>query len=71
MLERWQQEPTHSFDDIQRFANELWVSLADYEKDIKESIHGHQIIMAMKEYKYMNHIEWIKNKFGFYVELYE
>jgi hypothetical protein len=25
----------------------------------------------MKEYKFMTHLEWIKNKFGFYVELYE
>ena len=61
----------HTRDEVERFANELWFSLADYEKDIKEGAKGHEIILAMKEYKYMSHIEWIKNKFGFYVELYE
>ena len=25
----------------------------------------------MKEYKFLTHLEWIKNKFGFYVDLYE
>ena len=25
----------------------------------------------MKEYKFLTHVEWLKNKFGFYVELYE
>jgi hypothetical protein len=25
----------------------------------------------MKEHKFMMHIEWLKNKFGFYLELYE
>lgn len=71
MLERWSSEPIHTQDEIQRFANELWVSLSEYEKDIKEGIQGHQIIIAIKEHKYMQHVEWIKNKFGFYVELYE
>ncbi len=65
MLDRWSSEPIHTNDEIQKFAHELWVSLAEYEKDIKEGVQGHQMIIAMKEYKYMNHIEWIKNKFGF------
>lgn len=38
---------------------------------MKDSIKGHQIILAMKEYKFLTHLEWIKNKFGFYVDLYE
>ena len=71
LLEKWQLEPTHSTDDISKFATELWISLADYEKKIKESIKGHEIIMAKKDYKYMSTLEWIKNKFGFYVEIYE
>ena len=71
MLERWSREPIHTQDEIQKFANELWVSLDDYEKDMKDSIKGHQIILAMKEYKFLTHLEWIKNKFGFYVDLYE
>ena len=25
----------------------------------------------MKEYKFQSHVDWIKNKFGFYVDLYE
>ena len=41
MLERWSREPIHTQDEIQRFANELWVSLDDYEKDMKDSIKGH------------------------------
>ena len=71
MLEKWSKESIHTHDEIQKFAQELWVSLEEYEKDIKDGVQGHQMILSMKEYKYMNHIEWIKNKFGFYVELYE
>ena len=71
MLDRWSSETIHTNDEIQKFAHELWVSLAEYEKDIKESVQGHQIIIAMKDYKFMNHIEWIKNKFGFQLELYD
>lgn len=71
MLDRWSSEPIHTKDEIQKFAHELWVSLAEYEKDLKEGVQGHQIIIAMKDYKFMNHIEWIKNKFGFQLDLYE
>lgn len=71
MLERWSREPIHTQDEVIKFATELWVSLADYEKDMKESVKGHQIIISIKEHKYMSHIEWIKNKLGFYAELYE
>jgi hypothetical protein len=41
MLERWSREPIHTQDEIQKFANELWVSLDDYEKDMKDSVKGH------------------------------
>jgi hypothetical protein len=41
MLERWSSEPIHTYDEIQKFASELWVSLAEYEKDIKEGVQGH------------------------------
>jgi chromosome segregation ATPase len=71
MLERWSREPVHSQEDLKRFANELWVSLDDYEREMRDQVNGHQIILAIKEHKFMTNIEWLKNKFGFYLELYE
>ncbi len=54
-----------------KFANELWLTVADFEKDLKDSLKGHEIVMAMKDYKYSSHVDWIKNKFGFYIDYYE
>jgi len=71
LLERWQREPVSSQEDIKRFAHELWVSLDDYEREMRDQVHGHQILLTMKEHKFMTHMEWLKNKFGFYLELYE
>ena len=45
--------------------------MEEFEKDLKDSMKGHEIIMQMKEYKYQRHIDWIKNKFGLQIEFYE
>jgi len=34
-------------------------------------LKGHEIILAMKDHKYSTHIDWVKNKFGFYIDFYE
>lgn len=36
MLEKWDREERHSTEDIFKFATELWMTLAEYEKDLKE-----------------------------------
>ena len=71
LLDRWSRDEPHTQEDIIKFASELWMTLAEYEKDLKESVKGHEIILAMKEYKYSTHLDWIKNKLGFYMDLYE
>jgi len=58
-------------EDLVKFANELWLTVTEFEKDLKESLKGHEIVLAMKDYKYSSHVDWIKNKFGFYIDYYE
>ncbi|CDW90671.1 UNKNOWN [Stylonychia lemnae] len=71
LLDRWSKEDLKTEDEIQKFAGELWVTVSEFEKDLKESLKGHEIILAMKDHKYTTHIDWIKNKFGFYIDYYE
>lgn len=71
LLDKWQKEELSTDEDLIKFASELWVTVADFEKDLKDSLKGHEILMAIKEYKYSSHVDWIKNKFGFYIDYYE
>jgi hypothetical protein len=71
MLERWSREPVHTQKDIMKFAHELWVSLDDYEREMRDQVQGHQILLAMKEHQFSTHTSWLKNKFGFYLEVYD
>lgn len=71
LLERWSREDVMTDEGLAKFAGELWMTVAEFEKDLKESLKGHEIILSMKEYKFSSHIDWIKNKFGFYIDYYE
>jgi hypothetical protein len=63
-LERWSNEDIITDDDMLKFANELWLTVEEFEKDLKDSLKGHEIVLSMKEHKYHSHTEWIKNKFS-------
>jgi len=71
LLDKWSKEDIKTDDDLANFACELWQTVEEFEKELKESMKGHEIIMHMKQYKYQSHVDWIKNKFGFQIELYE
>ena len=71
LLDRWDGEELHTEEGLVKFANELWVTVAEFEKDLKESMKGHELVLSMKEFRHQSHVDWIKNKFGFYIELYE
>ncbi|CDW79813.1 UNKNOWN [Stylonychia lemnae] len=43
MLEKWDGEEVQNEEEIQKYAGELWVSLEEYEKQLKEEIKGHQL----------------------------
>lgn len=53
MLEKWSEEEVLKNDDITKFAGELWLTVSDFEKDLKESLKGHEMVLAMKEHKYV------------------
>lgn len=71
MLDKWSNEELMTEEDLVKFAGELWLTVSEFEKDLQDSLKGHEILLSMKEYKYSSHIDWIKNKFGFYIDLYE
>eukprot|EP00347_Sterkiella_histriomuscorum_P011047 403373953 len=71
LLERWSREEPMTTEDLVKFAGEFWMTVQEFEKDLKESLKGHEMILSIKEYKYSSHIDWIKNKFGFYIDFYE
>lgn len=39
-------------EDLVKFAGELWMTVSEFEKDLKDSLKGHDILLAMKSYKY-------------------
>ena len=71
LLDKWDREEMKSDEEILRFAHELWVTAGEFEKDLKESLKGHEIVTAMKEFKYQSHIDWLKNKLGFVIDYYD
>jgi UDP-N-acetyl-D-mannosaminuronate dehydrogenase len=52
LLDRWNQEEVMTNDDLVKFARELWMTVEEFEKDLKESLKGHEIILSMKEHKF-------------------
>lgn len=71
LLDKWSREEIHTADELIKFAHELWVTTGEFEKDLKESMKGHEMVMIMKEHKYQTHIDWIKNKLGFQADALE
>ena len=36
LLDRWDREEKYSSEDIKRFGSELWMTLQEYEKDLRD-----------------------------------
>jgi len=45
------------------------MTVEEFEKDLKEQVKGHDIVMAIKEHEHQSRVDWLKNKTGFEIEV--
>jgi hypothetical protein len=62
MLEEWEGQEMGTKDDIVDYAHELWKTAEQFEKELKNSMKGHEIEMKKLKFSYSTRIEWIKHK---------
>ena len=82
-LDNWQLDcPPTNDEEIKEFAvskkkltscvqNELWMSLAEFEKQLKEQVTGYELELIHNKNYYMEKEEYLKDKFQFKLEIYE
>lgn len=51
--------------------NELWMSLADYEKQLKEQMTGYELKLFLAKNQAMDREEALKTKCAYRLDLYE
>ena len=61
MMEKWGSEHLYEPEEIIEYADCLWISLKEYEKQLRKEEKGFQIIAERKIKKYTNTLERYKN----------
>jgi len=67
MLEEWDNQDMGTKDDITDYAHELWKTTEKFEKELKNSMKGHEIELKKHKFSSATRIEWIKHKTSNYI----
>ena len=62
MLHEWDDEERYTQDDIVKFANELWTTTADFERELRDSAKGFEIELKMAREQHTRREEQLKKK---------
>ncbi|CAI2359557.1 unnamed protein product [Moneuplotes crassus] len=62
MLHEWDNQDMCTKDEIMDYAHELWVTVGQFEKELKKSTKGHELELEKVKYTLRSRIEWIKYK---------
>jgi len=68
LLEEWASEKQYSHDELLNYAGELWVTRAQFEKDLKKIKTGSQLKMEKAIERVKKHMEYYKRKSVFLLE---
>lgn len=62
LLEEWDKQELETKEDLMDYANELWKTAKEFEKELKGSMKGHELEMKKLKFSSSNRLEWIKHK---------
>ena len=60
MLTKWADEPTFSAEEIDKYGNELWVTLAEFEKYLREQEFGMETELKNLKVQYRTRVDGIR-----------
>ena len=71
MLEEWDNQEITTKDELMDYAHELWKTAHQFEKELQNSMKGHEMQMKKLKFSSTTRIEWIKHKTSNYITVLE
>jgi hypothetical protein len=71
LLEEWDRQEIETKEDLTVYANELWKTAKEFDKELRGSLKGHELEMKKLKFSSSNRFEWIKYKTNYLIDVHE
>jgi len=71
MLAKWSEEPHYSQADLEKYRNELWISLEEFERYLKQKEFGMEIELKNTKIQYRTRVDGLRAQASMRIEALE